>query len=338
MDIFPTLARSRVNLGFMKAITVSRTGGPEVLELTEVEAPQPTADQVLVSVTMAGVNYIDTYYREGIYHSRLPLIPGFEGTGRVLHDPQGLIAEGTKVAWCDAMGSYAQQVCVPRDRLVAVPEGVSPEIAASMLMQGMTAHFLTHGVYELKEGDSCLITAGAGGVGLLATQMAAAQGARVYSVVSTDEKAELAFDAGATEVFRYSDNLAEQVRRHNGGHGVDVVYDGVGQATFMESLEAVRPRGTVCLFGAASGPVEPFDPQLLNSHGSIFLTRPSLGAWTSEEGEFAKRAQAVTQAIVEGTLRVRVTGTYELVDAPSAHRDLQSRATSGSIVLSIPQD
>lgn len=327
-----------VNVGIMKAIQINRTGGPEVLEYTDIDAPDPTEDQVLVAVTMAGVNYIDTYYREGVYHSRLPFVPGLEGTGRVLHDPQGTIAPGTKVAWCDAFGSYAQQVCVPRDRLVAVPEGVGPEVAASMLMQGITAHYLTHGVYDLKEGDSCLITAGAGGVGLLATQMAAAKGVRVYSVVSTDEKAELAFDAGATEVFRYSENLAEQVRRHNGGKGVDVVYDGVGRDTFNESLEAVRPRGTVCLFGAASGPVEPFDPQLLNTHGSIFLTRPSLGAWTSEEGEFAKRAQAVTQAILEGTLRVRVTGTYELSDAATAHRDLQSRATSGSIVLAVPQD
>ncbi len=327
-----------VSVGTMKAILVSRTGGPEVLEFTDTDAPKPTDDQVLVEVDMAGVNFIDTYYRQGEYHARLPFIPGFEGTGRVLEDPQGLIVAGTKVAWCDAMGSYAQQVCVPRDRLVAVPEGVSSEVAASMLMQGITAHYLTNGVYELQEGDSCLITAGAGGVGLLATQMAAAKGVRVYSVVSTDEKAELALDAGAYEVFRYSDNLAEQVRRHNGGRGVDVVYDGVGQSTFNESLEAVRPRGTVCLFGAASGPVEPFDPQLLNTHGSIFLTRPSIGAWTSEEGEFAKRAQAVTQAIVEGTLRVRVTGTYSLADASLAHRDLQARSTSGSLVLEIPKD
>ena len=327
-----------VNVETMKAIQVSRTGGPEVLEYTDVAAPVPTDDQVLVSVAMAGVNYIDTYYRDGTYHTRLPFIPGSEGTGRVLDDPRGEIAVGTTVAWYGASGSYAQQVCVPRDRLVAVPEGVGPEVAASMLLQGMTAHYLTHGVFELKRGDSCLITAGAGGVGLLATQMAAAAGARVYSVVSTDEKAELALDAGATEVFRYSDNLAEQVRRHNAGKGVDVVYDGVGKTTFGESLEAVRPRGTVCLFGAASGPVAPFDPQLLNTHGSIYLTRPSLGAWISEEGEFAKRAQAVTQAIVDGTLRLRVTGTYELDDAASAHRDLHNRVTTGSIVLRVPQD
>ncbi|MBD8030376.1 quinone oxidoreductase family protein [Corynebacterium gallinarum] len=322
----------------MKAIQVSRTGGPEVLEYTDVDAPVPTDDQILVKVTMAGVNYIDTYYREGMYHSRLPFIPGNEGAGEVLHDPQGLIAPGTKVAWYDGLGSYAEQVCVSRERLVAIPEGVAPEVAASMLLQGMTAHYLTHGVSQLGPGDSCLITAGAGGVGLMLTQMAVAAGARVYSVVSTDEKAELSLDAGATEVFRYSDNLAEQVRRHNGGIGVDVVYDGVGKATFSESLEAVRPRGMVCLFGAASGAVEPFDPQLLNTHGSIFLTRPTLGAWIAEEGEFAMRAQAVTQAIVDGTLRVRVTGIYELDDAATAHSDLQNRATTGSIVLRVAQD
>lgn len=319
----------------MKAIQITETGGPEVLRLQDVPAPTPGPDEVLVEVRVAGVNYIDTYYREGVYHASLPFVPGLEGTGRVLHDPQGEIAEGTVVAWCDAFGSYAEQVCVPRDRLVAVPEGISPEVAGTMLLQGMTAHFLTHGVHDLQEGDSCLITAGAGGVGLLATQMAAAKGARVFSVVSTDEKEQLALEAGAAEVFRYSDNLAEVVRRRNGGVGVDVVYDGVGKDTFAESLEAVRPRGTVCLFGAASGPVEPFDPQLLNTHGSIFLTRPSLGAWTAGEGEFRLRAQAVTQAIVDGTLNFRISGSYPLAEAEQAHRDLQGRKTTGSIVLRV---
>ena len=323
------------SLDAMKAIQITETGGPEVLVLRDIEAPVPDDDEVLVDVLVAGVNYIDTYYREGVYHAGLPFVPGLEGTGRVVHDPQGEIAPGTVVAWCDAFGSYAEQVCVPRDRLVAVPEGVDPTVAASMLLQGITAHYLTYGVYDLQEGDSCLITAGAGGVGLLATQMAAHKGARVYSVVSTDEKAELALEAGATEVFRYSDNLAEIVRRRNGGVGVDVVYDGVGRDTFNESLEAVRPRGTVCLFGAASGPVEPFDPQLLNTHGSIFLTRPSIGAWTSGEGEFRMRAQAVTQAVVDGTLKFRISGEYTLADAEQAHRDLQGRRTTGSIVLHV---
>lgn len=319
----------------MKAIQITQTGGPEVLRLQHIDAPTPGPDEVLVEVQVAGVNYIDTYYREGTYHAALPFVPGLEGTGRVIHDPAGEIAEGTVVAWCDAFGSYAEQVCVHRDRLVAVPEGIAPEVAGTMLLQGMTAHYLTYGVHDLQEGESCLITAGAGGVGLLATQMAAAKGARVFSVVSTDEKAELALAAGATEVFRYSQNLAEVVRRRNGGVGVDVVYDGVGRDTFGESLEAVRPRGVVCLFGAASGPVEPFDPQLLNTHGSIFLTRPSLGAWTADEGEFRLRAQAVTQAVVDGTLNIRVSDVYPLAEARQAHRDLQERRTTGSIVLRV---
>lgn len=319
----------------MFAIQVTRTGGPEVLEYVEVPSPTPREDELLVDVEMAGVNYIDTYFREGIYHSPTPFILGKEGTGRVAFDPRGEIAVGTKVAWDDSQGSYAEQVCVSRNRVVAVPEEVSSEVAASMLLQGMTAHYLTHGVYQLGEGASCLITAGAGGVGLIATQMAKSLGATVYTVVSTDEKEAKSYAAGADAVFRYGDGLAESVRRHNGGHGVDVVYDGVGKATFNESLEVVRPRGTVCLFGAASGPVDPIDPQTLNAHGSIFLTRPSLGAWTSQEGEFQMRAQAVVQGIMDGVLTFSVPHVYPLADAAQAHRDLQERRTTGSIVLKV---
>lgn len=242
------------------------------------------------------------------------------------------------VAWDHAFGSYAEQVCVPRERVVAVPDEIPSAVAGSMLLQGMTAHYLSQGVYQLGEGASCLITAGAGGVGLVLTQMAKALGATIYSVVSTDEKEALAYEAGADHVFRYGSGLAEQVRRHNGGRGVDVVYDGVGKATFQESLEVVRPRGTVALFGAASGPVEPMDPQLLNKHGSIFLTRPSLGAWTAQEGEFQMRAQAVVQAVTEGDVSFRVSAEYPLADAARAHRDLQERKTTGSIVLRVRED
>ena len=321
----------------MHAIQVTKTGGPEVLTYTDVDAPAPTDDQLLVNVTVAGVNYIDTYYREGIYNASVPFIPGFEGTGRVVHDPKGEIAEGTMVAWDHAFGSYAEQVCVPRERVVAVPDEIPSAVAGSMLLQGMTAHYLSQGVYQLGEGASCLITAGAGGVGLVLTQMESL-GATVYSVVSTDEKEALAYEAGADHVFRYGSGLAEQVRRHNGGRGVDVVYDGVGKATFQESLEVVRPRGTVALFGAASGPVPPMDPQLLNKHGSIFLTRPSLGAWTAQEGEFQMRAQAVVQAVAEGDVSFRVSAEYPLADAARAHRDLQERKTTGSIVLRVRED
>lgn len=322
----------------MYAIQVNHKGGPEVLEYVETSAPTPTEDQLLVDVIVAGVNYIDTYYREGIYSATHPFILGLEGTGRVVHDPKGEIAEGTMVAWDHAFGSYAEQVCVPRDRIVAVPDDFPPEVAGSMLLQGMTAHYLTNGVYQLGEGASCLITAGAGGVGLTLTQMAKAAGATVYTVVSTDEKEALSYEAGADQVFRYGEGLAEQVRRFNGGFGVDVVYDGVGKDTFMESLEVVRPRGTVALFGAASGPVPPMDPQLLNKHGSIFLTRPSLGAWTSQEGEFQMRAQAVVQAITEGDVVFNVSASYPLADAAQAHRDLHERKTTGSIVLRVRED
>lgn len=325
----------------MKAIQITAHGGPEALSLADVPTPTPSSnqdagqDQVLVRVSYAGVNYIDTYYREGIYHSELPFIPGLEGCGEVVEDPAGNIAPGTVVAWDSAPGSYAEYVCVDRNRLVAVPDTIPANVAATMLLQGITAHYLLYGVRDTQQGDTILLTAGAGGVGLLLTQLAAAQGATVYSVVSTDEKEQLAYDAGATEVFRYSDDLAEMVRRRNGGRGVDVVYDGVGRDTFNESLEAVRPRGLVCLFGAASGPVDPIDPQLLNTHGSIFLTRPSIGAYTATDDEFRMRAQAVVRAIDDGTLNIRVQEPYELADAAQAHADLQSRKTTGSIVLRV---
>ncbi|HAT1243257.1 TPA: quinone oxidoreductase [Corynebacterium striatum] len=322
----------------MYAIQVNQTGGPEVLKYVEIPAPTPTEDQVLVDVIVAGVNYIDTYYREGIYNAATPFVLGLEGTGRVVHDPKGEIAEGTMVAWDHAFGSYAEQVCVSRDRIVAVPDDFPPEVAGSMLLQGMTAHYLANGVYQLGEGASCLITAGAGGVGLILTQMAKALGATVYTVVSTDEKEQLSYEAGADQVFRYGEGLAEQVRRFNGGRGVDVVYDGVGKDTFNESLEVVRPRGTVALFGAASGPVPPMDPQLLNKHGSIFLTRPSLGAWTAQEGDFQMRAQAVVQAVTDGAVTFNVTASYPLKDAAQAHRDLHARKTTGSIVLRVRED
>lgn len=321
----------------MKAIEITEHGGPDVLTYRDVADPEPKPNEVLVEVAYAGVNYIDTYYREGIYHSQLPYIPGKEGCGRVIEDPQGEIAPGTMVAWDAAEGSYAEKVCVDKQRLVAVPESIPPEVAASMLLQGMTAHYLLYGVHDTQQGDTMLVTAGAGGVGLLLTQLAAAQGATVYSVVSSDEKEQLAYDAGATEVFRYSEGLAEAVRRRNGGRGVDVVYDGVGKDTFQESLEAVRPRGLVCLFGAASGPVEPIDPQVLNTHGSIFLTRPSLGAYTATDDEFRMRAQAVVRAVDEGALRMRVENVYPLSDASRAHSDLHSRKTTGSVVLKVAE-
>lgn len=325
----------------MRAIQIEKTGEPEALRLADVAEPDPASreeDCVVVEVHSAGVNYIDTYYRTGLYYAQTPFVPGLEGAGRVIHDPQGDIAEGTMVAWAHAFGSYAEQVLVERDKLVFVPEEIDTDVAASMLIQGMTAHYLTNGVYDLSEGDSCLVTAGAGGVGRLVTQMAKAKGATVYSVVSTPEKEELAYAAGADQVFGYSEGLAESVRRHNGGRGVDVVYDGVGKTTFQESLEVTRPRGTVCLFGAASGPVDPIDPQELNKHGALFLTRPSLAAWTANEGEFHMRAQAVVRGVLDGELDFRVSEAYPLADAAQAHRDLEARKTTGAIVLHVKDD
>ncbi|MDY3127690.1 MAG: quinone oxidoreductase [Corynebacterium sp.] len=319
----------------MHAIVVSETGGPDVLTYSEVPAPTPLDSEVLVNVLVAGINYIDTYYREGIYTQTTPFIPGLEGVGRVAFDPRGEIAPGTMVAWDHAFGSYAEQVCVDRSRLVAVPDTIDVTVAGTMLLQGMTAHYLANSVYQLAPGSTCLITAGAGGVGLILTQMAKHLGAEVISVVSTEEKERLAHDAGADHVLRYCEDLADRVRSLNDGQGVDVVYDGVGKDTFFASLATVRPRGVVCLFGAASGPVPPIDPQLLNQHGSIFLTRPSLNAYTADPAEFQLRAQAVVNMVASGDLRIHVSASYPLADAATAHRDLQARGTTGSIVLAV---
>lgn len=321
----------------MKAIIVTEHGGPEVLRYTDAEEPTPAQEQLLIDVCVAGVNYIDTYYRSGSYPQEVPYIPGTEGCGRVAYDPSGQIAEGTLVAWHDAPGSYAERVVVDRGRVVAVPEGVAPEIAASMLLQGMTAHYLTESVYEVTEGTSVVVTAGAGGVGLVLTQMAAAKGARVYSIVSTEEKAGLAREAGATEVFEYGASgagLAERIRGANGG-GVDVVYDGVGKDTFDFDLKVCRPRGMVCSFGSASGDVTGVQLQQLARAGSLFLTRPRLADYVASEDEFRLRAQAVARAVEEGTLNFRIHPPYPLEDAARAHADLQARKTTGSVVLGV---
>ncbi|EEI16649.1 quinone oxidoreductase family protein [Corynebacterium lipophiloflavum] len=321
----------------MKAIYVTQHGGPEVLTYTDRPDPEPTEAHVLVEVLYAGVNYIDTYFRSGTYDQELPYIPGTEGCGRVIADPAGEIAEGTLVAWHSAPGSYAEKVCVPRNRLVAVPQSIDPAVAASMLLQGMTAHYLLHGTRETKPGDTMVITAGSGGVGLVLTQMAAAAGAVVYSVTSNEEKEKLAYEAGATQVFRY-DNFAQEVRQANGGKGVDVIYDGVGKDTFAQALDVCRPRGLVCSFGSASGDVEPFVIQELNKHGSLFLTRPSIAAYVATDDEYRMRAQAVVRAVEEGALTFRIHEPYPLSDARLAHEELQARRTSGSVVLRVAAD
>ncbi|UIZ93201.1 quinone oxidoreductase [Corynebacterium sp. CNCTC7651] len=317
----------------MKAIEVSSHGGPEVLTYTDIEAPTPTQEQVLIDVSFAGVNFIDTYFRSGAYPSELPYVPGSEGCGRVAFDPSGEIPEGTLVAFNEGKGTYAEQTVVNRGRIVAVPEGVAPEVAASMLLQGMTAHYLITDAYPVSEETSLVITAGAGGVGLMLTQLASAKGAKVYSVVSTEEKAELAREVGATGVFHYGDNLADQIREANGGQGVDVVFDGVGKDTFQFALDVVRPRGLVCSFGSASGDVTGVDLQQLKQAGSVFVTRPMLAHYTATDEEFRARAQAVARAVEDGTLTVRVQEPYELADARKAHEDLEARKTTGSVVI-----
>ncbi|MFC8382801.1 quinone oxidoreductase family protein [Nocardia sp. NPDC057272] len=319
----------------MRAIQVSEHGGPEVLQYVELADPQAGPGQLLVETQGVGVNYIDIYFRTGQYPQATPYIPGSEGTGIVVAIGSDVteFAVGDRVAWASAPGSYADLVAVDEAVAVKVPDDVEPAVAAAALLQGMTAHYLTESVFSPEPGDPVLIHAGAGGVGLLLTQMAVARGARVITTVSTDAKEKLSREAGATDVLRYGDDLAARVRDLTDGIGVAAVYDGVGASTFEASLAALRIRGTLALFGAASGAVPPFDPQRLNPAGSLWLTRPSLGAYTRDRTEFLWRATDVFDWIAAGTLNLRIGATYPLADAAQAQRDLAARKTTGSIVL-----
>lgn len=319
----------------MRAIQVSEHGGPEVLQYVELADPQAGPGQLLVETQGVGVNYIDIYFRTGQYPQATPYIPGSEGTGIVVAIGSDVteFAVGDRVAWASAPGSYADLVAVDEAAAVKVPDDVEPAVAAAALLQGMTAHYLTESVFSPDPGDPVLVHAGAGGVGLLLTQMAVARGARVITTVSTDAKEKLSREAGATDVLRYGDDLAARVRDLTDGIGVAAVYDGVGASTFEASLAALRIRGTLALFGAASGAVPPFDPQRLNPAGSLWLTRPSLGAYTRDRTEFLWRATDVFDWIAAGTLNLRIGATYPLADAAQAQRDLAARKTTGSIVL-----
>lgn len=319
----------------MRAIEVARFGGPEVLTPVELPAPEPGPGRLLVRTDAVGVNYIDTYFRTGLYPRELPYIPGSEGTGRVVAVGAGVagVAVGDRVSWAAADGSYAEQVLVPAAVAVPVPDAVPAEQAASALLQGMTAHYLLNSTYPAQPGETVLVHAGAGGVGLLLTQLAAAKDVRVITTVSSDEKEALSRGAGAAEVLRYTDDLAEQVRDLTGGEGVAAVYDGVGAATFESSLASLRIRGTLALFGAASGPVPPFDLQRLNPAGSLYVTRPTLAHHVRTREELMWRAGEVFAAVADGTLTVRVGARYPLAQAEQAHRDLEARRTTGSIVL-----
>ena len=309
-----------------KAVVVRETGGPEVLEHAEVQARTPGDGELLVRTAAAGVNYIDTYQRSGVYQIPLPTTLGLEGAGEVVVSNSPDFAAGDKVAWMSVLGSYASEVVVPASAAVRGPAELDVELAAASLLQGVTAHYLVHSTYAVKEGDRVLVHAAAGGVGLLLTQWAKSKGAVVVATVSTDEKEALAREAGADQVLRYGD-FASQIEK------VDVVYDGVGRDTFDQSLASLKPRGLLALFGASSGAVPPVDPQRLNAAGSVFLTRPSTGAYLLDRAEFEWRAADLFGAIASGELNVRVGGRYALEEAAQAHTDLQSRKTTGKLLL-----
>jgi NADPH:quinone reductase len=312
----------------MLAAVVTRFGGPEVLEVRDEPEPEPGPGELLVATEAVGVNYRDIYEREGRYGGEPPLIAGVEGAGTVIEGA----SEGEGVAWLGAPGSYAERVVVPAGRAVPIPEDVSTETAAAVLLQGATAHYLVTGAYRVQAGDDVLVHAAAGGVGLLLTQLAAKLGARVIATTSGGEKAELARAAGADEVIGY-EGFAERVRELTGGEGVAVVYDGVGQATFDGSLAAARTRGTVVLFGAASGPVPPLDPMRLEHAGSLFLTRPGVRHYTEQREELLVRAADVFGAVADGSLSVRIGGRYPLERARQAQEDLAARKTTGKLLL-----
>ncbi|MFT3715233.1 MAG: quinone oxidoreductase [Gordonia sp. (in: high G+C Gram-positive bacteria)] len=319
----------------MHAITVTSTGGPDVLVPATLPDPVPGPGDLLVAVRAAGVNFIDTYFRAGMYPRPLPYVPGLEGAGEVVAvgDAVTTHAVGDRVAWCDVPGGYADLAVVPAARAVAVPDGVSDEVAGSSLLRGLTAHYLLDGSAHPVSGDTILLHAGAGGVGSILTQLAVARGLRVITTVSDDRKEALSRAAGAAEVLRYGDDLAARVRDLIGGLGVPVVYDGVGAATFEQSLAATAIRGTVVLFGAASGPVPPFDLQRLNALGSLSVTRPTLAHFIAAPDELAWRAGDYLGALADGSVTVTVGQAYRLVDAERAHRDLEARRTTGTTVL-----
>lgn len=322
----------------MKAIQVRTPGGPEQMQLADVPVPQPGPGQALVRVAASGVNFIDVYFRTGLYKSDLPIAIGSEGAGTVesLGPNVSEVEVGDRVAWAMPRGSYAEYALVPAAQLVAIPSHVDFQTAASAMLQGMTAHYLTHSTYPLKAGDTCVVHAAAGGAGGLIVQMAKMLGARVFGTVSTEEKAAIARQHGADESILYTQvDFDSEVRRLTEGKGVNVVYDSVGKTTFEKSLNSLRPRGTLALFGQSSGSVPPFDPSILNGKGSLYLTRPSLGHYLLTREELLWRAGDVLQWIDQGKLKIRIGGVYPLADAAAAHRDLEGRRTTGKLLLAI---
>jgi len=320
----------------MKAIEVKERGGPEKMLYVDIATPEPGPQQARIKIEAAGVNFIDVYFRCGLYKADLPFIPGMEGAGvvnAVGPDTAGF-KPGDRVTWGMTRGCYAEYAVVPVAQLVKIPEGTDFRTAAAAMLQGMTAHYLTHSTFPLKAGDTCLVHAAAGGAGRLIVQMAKMLGARVFGTVSTEAKAALARAAGIDEVIFYTQQDFEvEVKRLTGGRGVDVVYDSVGVTTFLKGLNCIRPRGMMVLFGQSSGPVAPIDPNILNGKGSLFLTRPALGHHCATREELLWRAGDVLGWIASGKLKLQIDRTYKLADAAQAHRDLEGRATAGKLLL-----
>jgi NADPH2:quinone reductase len=321
----------------MKAIRIHSVGGPEVLKLEEVPDPQPGEGQAAVRIEAAGVNYVDVYFRTGLYKApALPFTPGQEAAGTVAAVGPGVdeVAVGDRVAYTAIPGTYAELAMAPAARLVKLPEGITTRQAAAAMLQGITAHYLATSTYPLKPGDVCIVHAAAGGVGQLLCQIAKMRGARVFGTVSTAEKARIAREAGADEVILYSQqDFSAEARRLNGGKGVQVIYDGVGRTTFEKGLDTLAPRGLMALFGQASGPVPPFDPSVLNQKGSLYLTRPSMGHYIADRDELMWRAGEVLGWIAEGKLRLAIDREVPLADAADAHRALEGRETTGKVLL-----
>jgi len=321
----------------MRAIQINKTGGTEVLDLVDLPVPKPGSGQVLVKIEAAGVNFIDTYFREGRYPEKLPFIPGQEAAGTVIALGEGATGfkEGDRVAWTGTRGTYAEFACAPAAALLKIPDAMSFEQAAAVLLQGMTAHYLAHDTHAIQAAETVLIHAGAGGVGLLLTQMAKRLGARVLTTVSTEKKAELSRRAGADKVILYmTENFVEEVKRETDGDGLPVVYDSVGKTTFEDSLKCLRPRGLLALFGASSGAVPPMDPIRLMA-GSLYLTRPTLKDYVLTRSELERRAADVFGWVASGELHVNIGTKYKLEEAAQAQRDLEGRKTVGKVLLTL---
>jgi len=320
----------------MKAIRVQHTGGPEVMELAEVPVPQPKPAEALIKISVAGVNSIDGHFRDGSFRTPLPFIPGQEGAGVVtaVGRQAKLVKLGDRVAWSGTLGSYAEYVAAPEDHLVPVPKAITDEQATAAMMQGLTAHYLANDAHKLKAGETALVHAAAGGVGLLLVQLAHAIGARVIGTASSEEKGKLAREAGADEVIIYTKaDFEPEVKRLTGGKGVDVVYDGVGKATFERNLNVMKPRGMLVLYGMSSGPVPPVDPAKLSEKGSLYMARTTLAHFTATRQELLARTSDLFRLIEDGRLKLRIAKKYPLAEAAEAHRDMEAHRMPGKLLL-----